>query len=160
MLDEQVSSAILIESISMKRFSSGGSGGTFYNFSVYMGYTNLDQLGMTFTDNYLPDTKTMVFSASPYTFTVGPDEWLETEFTTPFYYDPAQGNLLFELMWSSESSGSVYMWHWTAGANRAIVGAYGSPTANFGDTTLPHILLNGDLGLDSGTFGSIKADFQ
>lgn len=160
MLNDQVSSAILIESIGMKRSVIGEPSGSFYNFKIYLGYSNLDQLGMTFLDNYISGTRTLVFSASPYNVNVGPNEWLTTTLDTPFWYSPAIGNLLMEIEWSSESSGSVYMWHYTAGANRAIVGAYGSPTASYAEVTLPHMMLNGVLELEPDTFGSIKASFQ
>ncbi|NLP05156.1 hypothetical protein GX411_04320 [Candidatus Fermentibacteria bacterium] len=159
-LNDQVSSAIQVQSISWKRSISGDPAATFYDFKIYMGYSNLDQLGMTFLDNYMPGTRTLVFSSSPYNINVGPNEWLTTTLNTPFWYSPAIGNLLIEVEWTSESFGSVYMWHYNAGTDRAIKGAYGSPTAYASENTLPHIMLNGVLDLEPESFGSIKASFQ
>lgn len=160
MLNDQVSSAIQVQSISWKRSPIGEPAGTYFDFKIYMGYSNLDQLGMTFLDNYIPGTRTLVFSSSPYIVNVGANEWFTTTLNTPFWYSPAIGNLLIEVEWSSESFGSVYLWHYNAGTNRAIVGAYGSPTAYTTESTLPHIMLNGVLDLEPDSFGSIKASFR
>jgi hypothetical protein len=157
-LDTEINSAIQIQSIGWKRSPTGVDMATFQNFKIYMGYSTNDQLSSTFLDNYIPGTRTLVFSRTTYPVVAGgPGNWFTTTLDTPFWYN-GSNNLLIEVEWS-DGEGSIYAFHWTAGTDRAIYGTYGSTSADGFENTIPHLQLNGTLDLQPETFGSIKAGF-
>ena len=157
-LASEIGDAINIDSFSWKRAVSGDPQGTFYDMKVYMGLCSSDELGSTFDDNYISGTRIQVLSASPYTSpTVGPNEWFEFVFDTPFWYN-GQDNLLIEVEWSS-GAGSLYTMHWNAGTNRSMYALYGGATALSLRSTAPNLRLDGTLSLENSTFGRIKAAF-
>lgn len=157
-LDSDINSAVQIESISWKRSTIGVDSGIFTNFKIYMGYSTLDQLGDTFSANYIQGTRTLVYSNPSYQVVAGgPNNWFTTTLDTPFWYS-GNNNLIIEFEWST-GAGSIYAWHWAAGPNRAIFGAYGSDTSDGSENSIPHMMINGPVGLQSETLGSIKATF-
>lgn len=157
-LASDIGDAIEIESFSWKRFDSPDDHGTFNDMAVYMGLCDSDQLGTTFDDNYIPGTRILVLSGSPYTTqTVGVNEWFDFVFDTPFWYN-GQDNLLIEIEWSS-GAGSLYSWNWDGGTNRSMYAGYGMSTASSLGSKVPNLRLNGTLSLTNSTFAQIKAAF-
>jgi len=157
-LASDIGDAIEIESFSWKRSPSPDDHGTFNDMAIYMGLCGSDQLGTTFDDNYIPGTRILVLSGSPYTTqTVGVNEWFEFVFDTPFWYN-GQDNLLIEIQWSS-GAGSLYSWNWNGGSNRCIYGLYGMATSLVQSSNVPNLRLNGTLSLTNSTFARIKAAF-
>jgi hypothetical protein len=157
-LDSDINNAIQIESVSWKRSPIGVDAATFVDFKIYMGYSTNDQLSGTFLDNYMPGTRTLVFSRPNYPVVAGgPGNWFTTTLDTPFWYS-GTNNLLIEFEWS-DGEGSIYAYHWNAGTDRAVYGAYGSTTGDGFEATIPHLQLNGTLALEPESFGSIKAGF-
>ncbi len=160
-LDSEIGNAVQIQSISFKRSTFGVDTATFADLNIYMGHGTADQLNPVFLNNYLPGTRTQVFdSGGIITLTAGMNEWFTINLDTPYWYSGVN-NLIIEFEWPSDepSEGSLYIWHWQAGTNRAIFGPFGSTTADEFETTVPHLRLNGNLELQTDTFGSIKARF-
>lgn len=157
-MDSEIGQAILIESISWKRFPSPDAQGTFNDLEISLGLCASDNLVSVFEDNFISGTKTLVLSESSYTTaTVGVNEWFEIPLSTPYWYSGAE-NLLIEIQWS-DGSGSLYAWSWSAGDTRRIFGAYGSSSAAVLGDNVPTMRLNGTLSLDNSTFAQIKAAF-
>jgi hypothetical protein len=158
-LDSEINNAIQIQSVGWKRSPVGVDAATFQDFKIYMGYSTNDQLSGTFQNNYISGTRTLVFSRGTYAVVAGGSgNWFTTTLDTPFWYN-GSNNLIIEFEWST-GSGSLYIYHWTAGTDRAIYGGYGSTTADGFETTIPHLQLNGTLDLQPETFASIKTEFS
>ncbi|MEN8209662.1 MAG: hypothetical protein ABFR50_10490 [Candidatus Fermentibacteria bacterium] len=156
--DDDIGNAIEIQSFSWKRSPSPDDHGTFYDMKIYMGLCASDQLGMTFDDNFIPGTRILVLSGSPYsTQTVAVNEWFEFTFDTPFWYN-GQDNLLIEIQWSS-GSGSLYSWNWNGGSDRCVYGHYGQSSGLVLNSNVPNLRLDGTLSLSNTTFARIKAAF-
>ncbi|MCK5035316.1 MAG: hypothetical protein KAS73_05435 [Candidatus Sabulitectum sp.] len=129
---------------------------TFDEYYVYLGYCSSNELSATYDDNYVNGWKYPVLErTSPITF-------LETDptiyFDTPFFYDPANGNLVFEIAWPNGED-EIYTYTSVTASNTCVYGDY---YLSAGDqwTELPHVLINGDLALANTTFAGIKASFQ
>ncbi len=138
--------------------NSGYTSVTFDAFYINMGYCASDQLTEDFDANYVSGTKTQVFQrASTYKVdAVYP--WTAITLDTPFFYDPAQGNLIIEVDWP-DGVDEIYTFNYYTGVNSLVMGPYGSPTGNvFMDA--PYLQLQGELSLDQSTFAGIKATFR
>jgi hypothetical protein len=158
-LASEIGDAINIESLTWKRFPSPEDQGTFQDLKVYVGLCDTDVLGTTFDDNFMPGTKTLVLSGSPYSTPVVPvNGWFDITFDTPYWYN-GQDNLLIEVEWSS-GDGSLYSWSWEGSGIRCIFAPYGQSTASVSNPNVPHLRINGTLELSQSTFGGIKASFN
>ncbi len=157
MLASEIGDAIEIETLSWKRSLGGDPQSTFNDYSLYMGLCSSDVLSENFDDNYIPGTRILVMSSSPYTTpSADPNEWFDNILDTSFWYN-GEDNLIIEIEWSS-GTGSLYTWHWDSTYTRCVIGAYGSSNGEFSDL-VPNIRLNGVLSLSNTTFGQIKAAF-
>lgn len=148
--------AMTISALKWKRVTGFGENNTnLQDFKIYMGYSTLDVLGTNFTNNFVPGSRTLVYSRDPLTITgVAPETWFTTTLDTPFFYN-GTNNLLIEIEWSVGSN-SIYIYHWDAVLGRSVVSqSYGTPTGDL-DAIVPHLILSGTLDLESSTFGSIK----
>ncbi len=159
-LESEIGGAMEIESIAWQRTPAGSDQGHFYDVEIYMGLCSSDQLGSTFADNWVPGTKTLVFSAAQLDLAAAANEWEAVILSTPYWYD-GQQNLLFEVTWQSASTSySFYTWQWeTGGARTAYATNLGSATGIL-STKLSMLQFDGVLALDSVTFGSLKAAFR
>jgi len=128
----------------------------FFEFYVYMGYCSSDELSTNYDDNYINGWKYLVFErTSPVTFHSS-DPIIN--FDTPFFYQPSQGNLVFEIAWP-DGEKEFYTYDSIEDGNTLVHGGYGLET---GDqyTLRPHLLIHGDLALEQTTFAGIKASFR
>ena len=160
-LDSEIGTAITINDLLWKRAPSGHvTDQGFYNdFKIYMGYTTRDILEPDFDSNYVPGSKTLVFSRSTYTLSgLVPDAWFTTPLDTPFFYN-GSGNLLIDIEWTSSPDGlSVYVFNWNTDVGRSM---FSSPAGSTGDPEnfVPHMILGGTNDLESETFARIKTMF-
>jgi hypothetical protein len=158
-LASEIGDAINIDSFSWRRFPSPDDQGTFNDLKVYVGLCENDVLSTTFDDNFMPGTKTLVLSDSPYSTPVVPvGDWFDITLDTPYWYN-GQDNLLIEVEWSS-GQGSLYSWSWEGTGIRGIFALYGQSTAAVSNAYVPHLRINGTLELSQSTFGEIKASFN
>jgi len=161
-LDSEIGTAITINDLLWKRAPSGHvTDQGFYNdFKIYMGYTTRDILEPDFDSNYVPGSKTLVFSRSTYTLSgLVPDAWFTTPLDTPFFYN-GSGNLLIDIEWTSApESNSIFIWNWnTNQLGRAMFATPEGPTGS-PEETLPYMILGGTNDLESETFARIKTMF-
>ena len=129
---------------------------TFYEYYVYMGYCASNELGAYYNSNYINGVKyTVLERTDPITFY---DTDPTIYFDTPFFYDPANGNLLFEIAWP-DGRDEIYTYSSTESLTTCVYGAYDLP---YGEQYYerPHILLNGEMALEQTTFAGIKALFR
>jgi hypothetical protein len=158
-LASEIGDAMEIESFSWRRFPSPEDQGTFNDLKVYLGLCNSDTITTTFNDNFMPGTRTLVLSGSPYTTPVVPvGGWFDVVLDTPYWYN-GQDNLLIEVEWSS-GAGSLYSWSWNGTGTRSIFALYGQSTAAVSEPKVPNLRINGTLDLSQSTFGEIKASFN
>lgn len=153
-LEEEIGTAIEIQSISLMRTIQGETEVTLDTLVIYMGYSDLDQLGTVFDDNYRPGTMTEVFWEENFTvYAPDPDSWFSIDLELPFFYN-GSGNLIIEYSWP-DGYGAVYNYHWDVPV-RSLTAGWGSSTG-FTSDDCPHLLLTGSLSLEPLTFGAIKA---
>jgi len=158
-LDSEMGGAMEISSLAWQRALSGSDQGHYFNVDIYMGLCAGDQLGGTFEDNWVPGTKTLVFSADALDLTAGPNEWVSVALDTPYWFN-GQQNLLIDLQWASANpSYSFYTWHWDTGVVRSVKAtSLGSPSGIL-STQMSEMTISGVLVLDQATFGAVKAVF-
>ncbi len=129
---------------------------TFFEYYVTMGYCESNELGIYYNSNYIDGMRYRVFERTePVTFY---DTDPTIYFDTPFFYDPAKGNLLFEIAWP-DGRDEIYTYSSPESLMTCVYGPYDSL---FGEqySEVPHILLNGEWDLSQATFGGIKANFR
>ena len=144
-----------IEAISFKdRFGHSYDQG---HVTIWMGYTQLDQLTTSFEYNYTPGTKTKVFDhADVQTGGGTPDSWFTLQLDTPFEYD-GQSNLLIDI--ETVDCNTIYVWGWNTGSNRNVHTYISGASTGTVLETIPHLQLHGPLELATTTFGRIKTLF-
>lgn len=154
-LDEEIGTAFEIQAISWKYISIVPTA-TCENFTLHLGYCSSDELGMSFEDNYISGTKTLVFSADPLVMSPGGDNWSTITLDSPFWYSGTD-NLIIEVQWENQSiANSYYCGRWDSGQNRTL---YQQNTPdNYLSVFVLHMLLEGTESLDQTTFGRIKIE--
>lgn len=160
MLDSEIGGAFGIETISLKRHSSGTTqAGTYYlDFQIWAGLTDDDFLSSSFDANFLPGTRTLVFSSDSLYLEASPGAWMPFELDQPYWYGGTD-NLVIEIMWSDgEEIGSecLYTWQWDTGALRCLSGAYEASSGSM-TSIIPCFQLVGEEALESVTFAGVKA---
>ena len=147
-----------VESIAFQRTDWGEPTvtGNLEHFEIYMGLGDSDILGTGFEENYIEDSRYLVYSSNPQILSAGYNEWIQFDLDTPFWYN-GQNNLVIEVMWSwGEPGDHLLTWGWAA-SGRSVFGYYGSPGGEYEDK-VPYMGLNGTMLLRPATFGSIKAE--
>lgn len=163
MLDSEMNGAMEFDTFILKRHSSGSSSGqtTFTDFEIWMGLCDSDVLGDNFEGNFIPGTRTLVFSRDSLLLEAEPNAWIPFELDFPFWYGGTK-NLIVEILWSSgEEQGTecIYTWQWNTGTLRCASGPYNSETGSR-TSVIPLMQFSGALALINTTFAGIKATFQ
>lgn len=156
-LETELDGEMEIAEVGWQRAGSYGSQTGYYNqFKLYMGEAAGTELTDTFMDNYVPGTRTLVYTTPSQQMTAGPDEWMTIMLDTPYYYD-GTGGLIFELEWVGGSN-MFYTYLWDTGSNRGLMNKsdIGSPTGTL-YTTMSQLMFAPATALQQSTFGSIKA---
>lgn len=157
-LENEIGSAIEIQSISLMRTPAGGTSVTLDTLAIYIGYSKNAELGTDFNANYLSGTRQLVFWEENCTINAPePSQWFRIDLETPFSYS-GNGNLIIEYAWP-DGYDEVFNYNWTGTVNRSLTGGWGAATG-FTTQDCPHILLTGALSLQSATFGFIKTLFS
>jgi hypothetical protein len=162
-LDSEIGEAFEFDTICLKRHSSGStSAGTNYDdFQIWVGLTDTDALSPVFEDNFLPGTRTLLFSRDSLYLEAEPNAWIPFELDTPYWYGGSH-NLIIEVLWSGgEEIGSecVYTWQWNTGTMRCASGPFSSSSGSL-TSVIPLLQLVGEASLDSATFAEVKAEFS
>ena len=152
----EFSEPMLISSITF--FPTSGSTGdvTFDEFYVYLGYCTNEYLTENFNSNFENDMKYSVLERSnPITYHYTDPTIV---FDTPFFYIPANGNLVLEFAWPG-GDGEIFTFAADTSNFMSVAGSYDSAT---GDQLLefPHLLINGEMELEQMTFAGLKATFR
>jgi hypothetical protein len=155
--------AFTINTINLKRHSSGStSAGTNYaDFSIWAGLTDADVLSTSFEENFLPGTRTLLFSRDSLYLEAEPNAWIPFELDTPYWYGGSH-NLIVEILWSDgEEIGTecVYTWQWNTGTMRCASGPFGASSGSQ-TSVIPLLQFEGEQALNGSTFAEVKASFQ
>jgi len=154
-LEDEIGTAMEIQSISLMRTMAGGSSVTLDTLAIYMGYSWDDELGTNFDVNYMSGTRQLVFWEENCTVNAPePFQWFQIDLETPFFYN-CTGNLIIEYAWP-DGYDDVSNWNWTDTVERSLTSGWEAETG-FTTQDCPHILLSGNLSLQNATFGFIKA---
>ncbi|MCP4646684.1 MAG: hypothetical protein GY852_02970 [bacterium] len=153
---EEIGNAILIESISWQRGTTGiSSTGSYNDFNIYLGYTSLEMLSTEFADNFIPQSRTLVHHNDPQPISAEPDEWFTIELDSPFWYN-GQDNLILEITWSTGTGNpSTYEFN-TPMTPVCLKSADPQGESGFLSSMRCQFMLNGTQELENGTFASVK----
>lgn len=154
MLDSEIGTAMEINTLAWLRTPIGEPQASFNDFEIHLGLCASDELTDTFDDNYIPGTKTLVFSGSPFTIMADPEQWAEIPLDTPYWYNGSD-NLIIEVTWS-DGSGTFYVYKWVTGSLRCLEAGYGMGSGML-TTDVTHIQITGDVGLEPSTFAEAKS---
>lgn len=153
-ISDSLDSAIEVNSISF--LVASGDRVMLDHLDIFMGYSELDDLGMNFDDNYVPGSKTLVFEDDNLIIdSPGSGQWLTLDLDVPFWYS-GQQNLVLEFRWPGGSQ-EIDIWGWYPTANHTVFAP--DWQASQGTPMMESLLfrLNGTLALEANTFGAIKA---
>jgi hypothetical protein len=155
--------AFLFDTVCLKRHSSGSTSAetNYDDFQIWAGLTDADALSSTFEDNFLPGTRTLLFSRDVLNLEAEPNAWIPFELDTPYWYGGSH-NLIIEILWSGgQEVGSecVYTWQWNTGTMRCASGPYDASSGSL-TSVIPILQFVGEASLDSSTFAEVKASFQ
>ncbi len=163
MLDSEMGGAFGIETLSLKRHSSGSTpaGTNYTDFQIWAGLTDSDVMSSTFDDNIIPGSRTLLFSRDSLYIEAVPNSWIPFDLDTAYWYGGSD-NLVIEILWShGEELGSecVYTWQWNTGQMRCASGQY---TASSGSLTsvIPLLQFIGESSLQESTFAEVKSSFR
>jgi len=147
-----------ISSIAFNPVAGTGASTTFFELYVDMGYCSSTELGANYESNYVSGTKIRVFSR-PSNFTVtATSPWTALVLDSPFFYDPANGNLIIDIAWP-DGEDEFYSYSYVTAGVASVSGAYGEATGDtFGDSSF--LRLEGVYALEQITFAGIKATFN
>ncbi len=135
--------------------------GSYNDFSLLFGYTDLDELTVRFDINW-QSTPLEVYS-EPQLLISGVEggEWLVFEFDESFMYD-GTSNLLYELSWNGPvdpPDSRIYAMSWIDTSNHALVTTTPYGQTGYLTTLVPNLLFITTEALEANTFGGIKSSF-
>ena len=135
--------------------------GSYNDFSLLLGHTDLDELTMKFDSNW-QSTPLEVYS-EPQLLLSGVEggEWLVFEFDESFMYD-GTSNLLYELSWNGPvdpPDSRIYAMCWEDTGNHALATSIPDGQTGYLTTIVPNILFVTTEDLEANTFGGIKSSF-
>ena len=143
MQSDDFSEPITINSISFDAVPGTGQQVTFYELSLDLGYCCSEELSTVYESNYVSGTKARVFETTdPIVVQASSPEIV---FSTPFFYDPAAGNLIIDMIWP-DGDGEFYSFNFATPGVSSISGAYDLPEGD-AFTDMSHMFLNGTLDL-------------
>ncbi len=157
-LQEDIETAIQINSISFVFAWSDVTPSHVIDFTIRMANVESDQLTNTFSENYAPGTLVEVYYTDSLYLEGGVGTELTLELDTPFFYN-GQDNLLVDISYpDGECWTRVY--NWEAGTARCLrylfmPGGSGSSTGYLFEW-VPYMVFEGTANLDQSTFGAIK----
>lgn len=159
MLESEIGGPFEIDAISLKRHSSGTTQApsVFRDFEIWASLTDSDVLSPVFDSNYIPGTRTLLFSSDSLYLSVEPDTWFEFQLDSQYWYGGSH-NLILEILWSSgEELGTecVYTWQWNTGDMRCASGLYDASSGSL-TSIIPMLMFTGQSALEGVTFGEIK----
>ncbi len=135
--------------------------GSYYEFSLLLGYTDLDELTARFDDNW-SSMSIVVFSDPQLELTeVAGGKWIMFEFNEPFLYD-GSSNLLYELSWDGPvgpPDSRIYTMNWEDDKDTALVGFSPDSATGYLTAIVPNLLFVTAQVLKAQTFAGIKSSF-
>ena len=150
---------VSISSIAYAPVQGLGEQVNFDSFAIDMGYASVDQLGPVFETNYVSGSKMRVFERTSSVSFDAVFPWTTIQLDTPFLYDPAEGNLIYEIHWP-KGSAQFYSYDYPTSGISIVKGAYGSASGE-PFSQAPHLLfdVSGEA-FEQMTFAGIKATFN
>jgi hypothetical protein len=136
--------------------------GSYYDFSLNMGYTELDELTAKFDMNWSSAPAEAYSEPQLELVEIAGGEWIMFEFEQPFQYD-ASSNLLYELTWSGPvdpPDSKIYSMNWEDEVNSVVVATSPDSSSGYPTTMKPYLLfITSEAALEAQTFAGIKSSF-
>jgi hypothetical protein len=156
MLDEEIGSPLTFESLGWLASPGSNSSANYTNFEIYMGLCDAELLTSNFQNNYIPGSRTLVYSNADLTINAAVGEWFSINLDTPYEYNGTD-NLLIEIIWESGTN-SIYVYKWNTGAVRSLKGASFSAETGVISTDAYMIDLIPSMGFAEESLAWIKAN--
>jgi len=137
--------------------------GSYYDFSLVIGYTDLDELTGKFDVNWSSAPVEVYSEPRLELVGIAGGEWIMFEFEQPFQYD-ASSNLLYELTWNgpiNPPDSRIYSMNWEDEVNSVVVATSPDSSSGYTTTTKPNLLfVTSETFLEAQTFAGIKTSFH
>ncbi|OPX32122.1 MAG: hypothetical protein B1H09_01215 [Gemmatimonadaceae bacterium 4484_173] len=136
--------------------------GSYYDFSILVGYTDLDELDPRFDQNW-SSTPVEVYSEPQLELSgIAGGVWIMFDFEQPFQYD-ASSNLLYEFTWNGPidpPDSKIYSMNWEDEVNSVVTASSPDSSSGYPTTVKPNILfITSEAFLEAQTFAGIKSSF-
>lgn len=158
MPSSEFSEAMTIDAISFHPVPGTGTHTNFTEFYIDMGYCAAGELDPVFDSNYVSGTKKRVFEQSGAFTLTATEPWTTISLGTSFFFDPAAGNLVIEILWP-DGDDEFYSYDFPTSGVSVITAAYNEGVGN-AFSQAPHLLLEGTNSFEQMTFAGIKASFN
>lgn len=156
-MEEELEGPMTVTAVSWMRSYEGDDFGTEYDFALYMGLCEEDELVSEFDQNYVPGTRELVFSADTLYLEGAPWEWLTITLDDPFEY-PGTGNLVIELARSDAMSTNLFVFRWYTPQHRTVLDIRPDAQYGFANSVAPMLRIDySSTGLSRLTWPEIKA---
>ncbi|MCK5035663.1 MAG: hypothetical protein KAS73_07220 [Candidatus Sabulitectum sp.] len=135
--------------------------GSYQEFTLSLGYTDLDELTMKFNENWSLAPAQVFYDPQVDLTNVTGGQWIMFEFSEIFSYD-GSSTLLYELSWDGPvdpPDSRIYSMNWEDSGNSALVGYSPDSTSGYLTTVVPNLLFVTTQALEAQTFGAIKNSF-
>lgn len=119
-MEEELPGPVTVTAVSWMRSYEGDDRAVEYQFSMYMGLRQDDDLGAEFEANFIPGTRELVFYSDSLFLTGQARDWLTVPLQEPFHY-PGTGNLVIELSRQDASSSNLFSFRWYTENDRTLL---------------------------------------
>ena len=136
-------------------------GGSYHEFSMLLGYTDLSELTERFNENWSSSPVEVFSDPELELLGVVGGEWLLFELLEPFQYD-GSSNLLLDLSWNGPVDPvyrRIYTMSWEDDVNSALVAISPDTAIGYTTTMVPNLLFVTTMDLEASTFAGIKTSF-
>ncbi|OPL18108.1 MAG: hypothetical protein AVO35_06280 [Candidatus Aegiribacteria sp. MLS_C] len=158
-MEEELGGPMTITAVSWLRSYEGDSIGVEYDFRMYMGLLQQDDLLPEFDQNYDPGTRQLVFQSDSLLLEGEAWEWLTIQLQEPFQY-PGTGNLVIELTRSDAYFTNLFCFRWYTHEYRTVLALRPNETMGYANTVAAMLRIDYvPTGLSRMTWPAVKSLF-
>lgn len=136
-------------------------GGSYYEFSIQMGHTDLVELTTVFSKNWSSDPVEVLWEPQMEVTDVTGGQWIVFEFDQPFMYNGSSA-LLYDLRWIGPVDPvfeRIYAMSWEDNKNSALVAVSPDSSSGYVTNVVPNLQFLTTQALENTTFAGIKSSF-
>jgi hypothetical protein len=159
-LQEDLGGPMTVTDVSWMRTIEGDDWGTYLDVQIHMGLCSSDDLGAIFDENYIPGSRTPVFSTDSLYLEGETGEWVTIHLEEPFDYQGA-GNLVIEIQREGTADNTFLMtYRWYSHEYRTVSSPDPYSVAGSRDRVSSMLRIDFDeYGLQPSTWAGVKSLF-